>query len=54
MWNVIKMIQKNLFINRNKPTSFKTNLMVTTDESVGGREELGGNNTYILLYKTDD
>lgn len=55
MWNVIKMIQKNLIIKR-KLTYFKTNLMVTIAETTGGRGKNweGGKNTYTLLYKMDD
>ena len=34
------MIQNNLFIEQ-KETDFKTNLMITTGETIGGREELG-------------
>ena len=36
-------------------TDFKTNLMVTIGETVGGREETeAGNNKYTILYKIDD
>ena len=38
MWNLRKTVQKDLFINRNKLTDFKTNLIVTTDEIIEGRE----------------
>ena len=40
MWNIIKMIQENLFIKQ-KLIDFKTNIMVTLDETVGRREESG-------------
>ena len=40
MWTIVKMIQRNVFIGQ-KQTDFKTNLMVTIDETVGGREKLG-------------
>ena len=33
---------------------FKTNFMVTTGETIGGREWEGGNNTYTQLHKIDD
>ena len=36
------MTQKNLFIKTNKLTDLQTNLVVTTGEAAGGREELGG------------
>ena len=53
--NLKKIIQKNLFINRNKLTDFKINLMVTISETVGGRKNWeGGNCTYTLLYKIDN
>ena len=38
MWNLRKTVQKDLFINRNKLKDFKTNLIVTTDEIIEGRE----------------
>ena len=41
MWNLIKMIQKNLFIKQNKFTDFKTNLMVTIGETVVGEGGIG-------------
>ena len=40
MWNLIKMIQKNLF-NRNKLTDFKTSLMLPQGNHGVGRELLG-------------
>ena len=41
--------------SRIKLTDFKTSLVVTTGETVGGKEEReDGNNTHTLLYKIDD
>ena len=39
MWNLIKVIQKNYF-KKQKFIDFKINLMVTTGNVIGGREEL--------------
>ena len=41
MWNLIKMIQNNLF-KKQKIADFKTNLKVIIGETVEGQEELGG------------
>ena len=41
MWNLIKMIQNNLFIRQNKLLDFKTNLMATIGETVGGKGRIG-------------
>ena len=41
MWNLIKMISKK-YTTEKKLTDFKTNLRVTIEETVEGREELGG------------
>ena len=48
------MIQKNLCIKQKGLTDFKTNLMVATGETVGGRNCEGGNNIYTQQCKMDD
>ena len=48
MWNIIKMMQKNLF-TKQKLTDIKTNLMVKKrgGETMVEREDLGGREYYI-------
>ena len=41
MWNLIKMLQNNLFKNITKLTDFKINLMVTIGETIGGKRRIG-------------
>ena len=42
MWNLIKNDTKKLIYKTEKLKHFKTNLMVTIGETIGGREELKG------------
>ena len=45
---------KQLLYKTNKFTDFKTNLMITTGETLEGTNWEGENNKYTLLYKIDD
>ena len=43
MWNLIKMIQKNLFTKQKQTQKTETKLRVTKGETVGGEgDKLGG------------
>ena len=42
MWNLIKIIQKNLFMKQKQTHRFQNQSMVTIGKIIEGREELGG------------
>ena len=42
MWNLIKKATKELIQNRNKVTDIKIKFMVTTGETMVGKDELTG------------
>ena len=41
MWNLIKMMQKNLFTKKEKLKDLETKLMVTKGEILGKKDKLG-------------
>ena len=42
MWNLIKMIQKTLFIKQKQTHRFQNQIMVTIGKTIGERDKLGG------------
>ena len=42
MWNLVKMMQKDLFQKQKKTLSFQNGSYVTIGETTGVRKELGG------------
>ena len=56
MWNLIlKMIQMNLFTNRNRLTDIENKPMVTKEETWRGRDKSGSwdEHTHTTIYKID-
>ena len=52
IWNLIKMIQNNLFIKKKQTNRFKKQSMVAKEETMEwGRNWEDGNNLYTLLSK---
>lgn len=55
MWNLIKILQRNIFKTEKSTQISKTKLPFTLGENTVGRGELGDwNNIYTPLYKVDN
>ena len=54
-WNLIKMVEKNLFIKKNETQISKSIFQLPQVEPLWGEKNLkDGTNIYPLLYKIDD